>query len=43
MSMSSWKDKIRGYYYLTISSDNNYKSDSKNQLNNCPLAIDVVN
>jgi hypothetical protein len=40
-SQSSWKDKIRGYYYLTISTNDNFKADSKNILNNCPLKIDV--
>jgi hypothetical protein len=42
LSNSSWKDKIRGFYYLTISIDDNYKSDSKNRLNNCPLKFDMI-
>ena len=36
LTNSSWRDKIRGYYYLTISSDNNYKSDSQKYIKQLP-------
>lgn len=41
-SNSSWRDKISGYYYFSISNSADYKSDSQSKINSCPLNIKII-